>query len=138
MSIKLLYKWSLQRPDGKDNFGDLLSEYIIRKITKKKVVLINKRFLKRYKYFFRTYLSVGSIIRLANKNSIVWGSGIMSKNEKIKNAKFLAVRGPMTRQRILELGCAVPEVYGDPAILLPKLYNKKAVKKFKLGIIPHF
>jgi len=32
----------------------------------------------------------------------------------------------------------VPEVYGDPAIVLPRYYNPDVKKKFKIGVIPHY
>jgi pyruvyltransferase len=31
-----------------------------------------------------------------------------------------------------------PEVYGDPALLLPEVYNPKIEKKYKIGLIPHW
>lgn len=34
-----------------------------------------------------------------------------------------SVRGPVTRNILMDLGYDVPSVYGDPAILLPLFYN---------------
>ena len=31
-----------------------------------------------------------------------------------------------------------PEIYGDPALLVPYVYNPNIEKKYKLGIIPHY
>ena len=78
---------------------------------------------------------------LSNKNTIVWGAGVIDKNERLDNPpkKILAVRGPLTRQWLLEKGIPCPEIYGDPAMLIAEIYMPKDIKKrYKLGIIPHY
>ena len=52
---------------------------------------------------------------------------------------FRAVRGPKTRETYMEQGCWVPEVYGDPALLLPYIYTPKELKlpSVDLCFIPH-
>lgn len=83
-------------------------------------------------------IAIGSIIQwYSSKRCLVWGSGIISRQDYIKKSKFLAVRGNYTLQRIKELGHTPPKVLGDPAILLPIIYKKKLEKIFRLGIIPH-
>ena len=42
------------------------------------------------------------------------------------------------RNELLKLGYDCPEIYGDIGLLLSKFYNPSVVKKYKLGIIPHF
>lgn len=137
MSIKLFW-WTLGREDGKDNFGDILSKYIVEKISLKKVAKVPHPSMRRYKYFFKHYLAIGSILEVANTNSIIWGSGIIRENQFVKKAKFLAVRGPRTRKRLLELGYKVPQVYGDPGILISDIFPENTQKRYELGIIPHY
>ncbi|ARV08960.1 hypothetical protein BTO05_04665 [Winogradskyella sp. PC-19] len=133
-----LYWWSKSKLslDEPENFGDLLSKYIVQKISGKEVKWFNPN--KKRLITPKHYLAIGSIITVATEKSIVWGSGIISKTDEVKNATFLAVRGPQTRQYLLQKNYSVPEVYGDPAILLPKLYNPKLEKRYDVGIIPHY
>lgn len=138
MAIRL-YWWHEKRDNGDENYGDLLSKYLVEKIAQQKVIDIKHPAVGWHKYFFKHYVTIGSIISSATKNSIVWGSGIIKSNDNIRDAKFTAVRGPKTRKRILELGFQCPEVYGDPGILLPLYYNNSTIKKkYKIGIIPHY
>ncbi len=137
MNIRL-YWWQEKREDGRENYGDLMSKYLVEKISNKKIITVNHPSKRLYKHLFKHYISIGSIISSANKNSIVWGSGIIKKEDNIRDAKFLAVRGPKTRARILEKGFNCPEVYGDPALLMSDYYNPQVNKKYKIGIIPHY
>ncbi|PWR21256.1 polysaccharide pyruvyl transferase family protein [Zavarzinia aquatilis] len=53
--------------------------------------------------------------------------------------RVYATRGPMTRSLMLEAGIGdIPPVYGDPALLLPLLFDLKREPEYDLGIIPHF
>lgn len=133
-----LFWYSKGRIDGKENYGDLLSFFIVEKISKKRIITVKHPQKKIFSFFIKHYLAIGSIIRLCSKNSIVWGSGIIESNEKILKAKFLSVRGPRTRKRLLELGYEVPESYGDPGLLITDFVNNNVSKKYKLGIIPHY
>ncbi|MCK6607364.1 MAG: polysaccharide pyruvyl transferase family protein [Flavobacterium sp.] len=133
-----VYWWALKAQGEIDNYGDILAPFLAEKLSGKKVVKVSHPMQRWYKWFIKHYVTVGSIICAASKNSIVWGSGIIKKNENVRAAKFVAVRGPRTRKRLLELGYQVPEVYGDPALLLPKFISNVAEKKYALGIIPHY
>ncbi|AUP78184.1 polysaccharide pyruvyl transferase family protein [Flavivirga eckloniae] len=137
MGIRLFW-WQGKRQDGRENYGDLMSKYLVEKISNEKVKTVLNPSKRRYKYLLKHYLSIGSIVSYANKKSIVWGSGIIKNNDTIRNAKFLAVRGPLTRAGIIEKGFSCPEIYGDPALLIPCYYNKQVSKKYAIGIIPHY
>ncbi|GGD02356.1 polysaccharide pyruvyl transferase family protein [Hyunsoonleella pacifica] len=137
MKIRL-YWWQEKRKDGRENYGDLMSKYLIEKISNSTVKTVTHPSRRLYKYLLKHYISIGSIISSANENSIVWGSGIIKKDDNIRDAEFLAVRGPKTRKRILEKGFNCPEVYGDPALLMPEYYSSKIDKKYSIGVIPHY
>lgn len=123
--------------DDANNFGDVITPQLLKWLGAQSVVKIDTEY-----YSFENYLTIGSILSLSNKKSIVWGSGFISENSIFKYGKpkkILAVRGPLTRNRVLELGVDCPKVYGDPALLLPRFYMSKDIKKsYKLGIIPHY
>lgn len=126
-----VYWWN---GDGNKNFGDLIGPYLVEKISGRKPVWVNPKYCFRKHYFV-----AGSILWSARRNSVIWGSGIISREEKInKPKKIFAVRGPLTRKRLLDLGYFCPEVYGDPGLLLPLFYQPKIKKKYKLGVIPHY
>jgi len=135
-----LFWWSepylMDKP--KENYGDLLGAYLVAKISKKRIIWSHPK--KRY---FRDiwqpiYVTIGSILAHVNKKCIVWGSGIINEDQIVKPAKFLAVRGPETRRVLMSQGYDVPEIYGDPALLLPNYYHPKIEKKYALGIVPHY
>ncbi|MUP41800.1 polysaccharide pyruvyl transferase family protein [Gramella aestuarii] len=122
----------------RENYGDLLSKYIVEKISEKTVEWVQPKKQSWFKRNKKNYLSTGSIIHHATEKSVVWGSGIIDNDQLISKATFLAVRGPQTRKYLLNFGYECPEVYGDPALLLPSIYNPNLPKRFSLGIIPHY
>lgn len=117
------------------NFGDGLNPYFISHITGRKSILVSQ--FKGYEGDH--YIVIGSILGMATDKSIVWGAGYIGKGKVFKTPpkKICAVRGPKTRQKLLEENIECPEVYGDPALLLPRLYLPKVETKYDLGIIPH-
>jgi hypothetical protein len=129
--IKFIFK-------KKENYGDLLSKYLVEKISGKEIKWVHPKKQPWYKWDKTNYVTLGSVIHHASKDSIVWGSGIIDKMQALAKADFRAVRGPQTRKFLLDLGYECPEVYGDPALLLPKYYHPEFEKKYKLGIIPHY
>lgn len=126
------------------NWGDDMSRKIIHLINPKLNTITN-----RYSFNIRNYddyLCIGSIISwMTSSKSIIWGSGVVYPNQKLKfkPKEVLAVRGPLTRKYLLEQGVSCPEIYGDPALLFPRYYkvtysNNEDDKLYTLGIIPHF
>ena len=122
----------------KENYGDLLGRYLVEKIAQQKVVFTNPNKFSFNPFFKPVYVTIGSVLGNVNSKCVVWGSGIITKNQWVKKAVFLAVRGPKTRERLLSLGYQVPEIYGDPAILLPDYFFPNVEKSYALGIVPHY
>lgn len=127
----------LSYDEHRKNMGDILSPLIASHYGSKIVKRISKRNCKRFEHYFM----IGSILQRCTSKTIVWGSGIISEDAVLsqKPKKVLAVRGPLTRNKLLEQNIDCPEIYGDPALLLPEIYpDQTSEKKFQLGIIPHF
>lgn len=134
------------------NFGDALNPYFIKLLTNKTNIihyekLHNKRVRARISRLFNlnfkpreNFMVIGSILELADSNTIVWGSGFISEKSylKVKPKKILAVRGPLTRKKVINQGIECPEIFGDPCLLLPRYYHPNVKKKYELGLIPHY
>lgn len=130
-----IYSWWPRAPQP-GNFGDILTPYLIKKITGASPFHINAKGLSAYP---NNILAVGSIISAASNGVNVWGSGIMQITDKPNpRATYHAVRGPLTRNRILDNGGDCPEIYGDPALLLPRFYTPTVEKSYRYGIVPHY
>ena len=135
-----VFWWSSVKFEGKpkENFGDILSKYLVEKISNKRVIWKQPKKMTWNFFGKKVYFTTGSILSHANKNTVVWGSGIISKKDEVDHAEFLAVRGPETYNYLKSKNYKVSEVFGDPAVLLPKYYNPKHEKTHDLGIIPHY
>ena len=86
------------------------------------------------------YLAIGSILGGANSRAEIWGSGFIRSEERVLEPPLAihAVRGPLTRSALLAQGIECAEVYGDPALLLPRFFNPRVEKKYDIGIVPHY
>lgn len=136
------------------NFGDCLSPYIISKLSglcilskKASISWINLfKCLLKYpgliKYYVLPYqknlLAVGSIMNLGNKKSIIWGSGFLDSRDSFFGGKIYATRGPLSEEKAENMGGNLCGIYGDPALLLPLIYQPNIKKKYKVGIVPHW
>lgn len=125
---------------NKENWGDDINYWFLKEIVKPDIISYDLSL--RTRFFNKPYiLGIGSLLTFFPlDNAIVWGSGVMSKDKPIigKPKEVRAVRGPLSRKRLLDAGIDCPEIYGDPALLLPLYYAPKVEKKYKLGIVPHY
>lgn len=148
---------SLYYCQGLDNFGDELSAYIVEKLSKRPVAFACST--KNDKL-----VAIGSLLTydVIHSDSIVWGTGTLTKNavkifpklfplkrslptliRRLKNtnqhiANIRAVRGPLTRKALIDEGIACPKIYGDPAIVMPRICHPKINKQTKIGLILHY
>lgn len=142
---------------GLDNFGDELSVYIVEKLSQKSAVFANSTDDGKL-------VAIGSLLTydVIHSDSVIWGTGTLTKNavklfpkvfpltrslptlarrlkESNKNvASIRAVRGPLTRKALIDAGISCPEIYGDPAIVMPRIYHPKPTTKSKVGLILHY
>lgn len=122
------------------NWGDDINYYFLKEIIQRPISMYNRiSIANRMK--LKNYLVIGSTISmLCKKNTEIWGAGIIEDIQKlkIKPSKVHAVRGPLTRKILLNNGINCPEIYGDPALLIPLYYTPRLKKKHKYGFIPHY
>jgi hypothetical protein len=84
-------------------------------------------------------ISTGSIIRFARPDMQVLGSGAISHNDEIEpRASYKWVRGPLTAELVRKSGAYCPEIYGDPAMLLPRIFKQNIKPDIEVGIFAHY
>lgn len=116
------------------NWGDDLNRYLVEFISGKRVVHARCQ-LRPQTY----YLCIGSILQwYSSKNAVVWGTGLIEPALVPSCKEIRAVRGPLTRLELIKQGHECPEIYGDPALLLPRFYYPIVEKKYKIGLICHY
>ena len=113
------------RPDdGSINFGDFLSPVIVDQC------------LRTHGFTMwdeapcdPRLLALGSILQSAFDGDIVWGSGLNLRSgkdderfAKVTRLDIRALRGPRTQEVMRRRGISVPDIFGDPALLLPSLF----------------
>ena len=124
--------------DGPGNFGDRLTEYLLRH------ALLGPREI------FARYRLIGSIIDPENLGRDLstlgpddriayWGCGardaVRPAPELLARCEFFSVRGPLTREL---LGIAADVPLGDPGLLLPLLIPASKASRKQTVCIPHY
>lgn len=141
-----LYRWYHSENGATENLGDYLAEIIVDYMLSLKKIDRNKYIAHR-----KNLYTVGSILGTGMCNATVWGSGYIDKYivgstykkilPKLRQLDIRAVRGPLTREVLLSAGYTCPEIYGDPAILLPLIYTPNTppdLPKDDYKIVRHF
>ena len=89
-------------------------------------------------------MTIGSVHMAFRAGDVVWGSGVngffLDRLDSVE-LDVRAVRGPLSRTYLLDNGVkSVPEVYGDPAALLPSFRPDLISTEPRSGslFVPHF
>lgn len=144
-----LFYYNLFYWDGEKNAGDDFNKDILKHY--------NIRFKKR-SYAKSTLIGVGSILesivipqkaecdkKIKYEPVNVMGSGFIERRDEeekaIKELYVLAIRGALTLERLKRLDKVSFDenlVLADPGLMASVLYKWRNVKKYNVGIIPHY
>lgn len=128
-----LHWW--RRPYGKINVGDYLSCVIVEWMKKECGITSDSSYNGKTHHLY----ALGSIIDSGFQDATVWGSGCLQDHmfwwRKNRKLDICSVRGPLTREVLQKNGYNCPEIYGDPAILMPMIYKPKDIKKNKNYVV---
>jgi len=116
-----LFFW---RPDdGTINFGDYLSLVVVEQCLRQSGYTLTDETSRQARMF-----AIGSVLHYARDGDVIWGSGINGRagqddlNRRVQTLDVRAVRGPRTQEVLRRRGLSVPDVFGDPALLLPQMF----------------
>lgn len=121
------------------NWGDAVSPVLSQLVTGRRAELVDYT-----EYPDEPHLMIcGSTLKWASATSVLWGvgeiaAGMSFVRRRSRPREVAAVRGPLTRQRLIAAGIPCPDVYGDPALLFPRYYHPPAQPEYELGVIPHY
>jgi pyruvyltransferase len=128
------------RPRQGTNFGDELGPVIAELALQRRGLRLDSPARRN-----RRLLTVGSILHSARSGDVVWGAGVngkhLSHRFRATTLDVRAVRGPLTKGFLEEREIACPEVFGDPASLLPHLLPKLAScvnVGHEVVLLPHY
>jgi hypothetical protein len=113
--------------DGHPNFGDDMTPWLLPRYG---ILPVHRRASEA------RLAGVGSILEFLPQtyDGAIWGSGLMADGRHpLPDAHVLAVRGPLTAERI---GATGSVAYGDPGLLVSR-HVAKPPSQFHIGIVPH-
>jgi pyruvyltransferase len=101
------------------NAGDVASGVLVANILADQVAVMDAAPLDT-----PNLVGIGSIMHWADSQSVVWGTGMISPANIPEStpAKVLAVRGPLTRDRMTAAGIPCPDLMGDPGVLVSEMF----------------
>ena len=119
----------------KENVGDLLGPLLVQKI-------LDSKGLRIHDINKRKLLTIGSVMHFADTGDTLWGTGVNGKvadtEHHYADLDVRAVRGPLTAEYLKRKSINVPEIYGDPGVLVADLWPRsQATEPGKVLYIPH-
>ena len=128
------------------NCGDELSLVVVEWMLNRKGLSLSKT-VKSTKLL----VAIGSHFFYFYDDATIWGSGVRQyQTRRFAITKYLhfpifqkldirSVRGPLTRDYLISLHHNCPKIYGDPAILMPLIFQPDTIeKKHEITIIPNY
>lgn len=141
MEIETVRCWSGGGPQNKVwNWGDAISPLVFELVSGKKPNVIDYKNLSTDPHL----MICGSTLKWATSGSVLWGVGEIAENMHfvqgdVKPLHVAAVRGPLTREKLLSANIPCPEIFCDPAFVLSTyLKPTPSPKKYRIGVIPHY
>lgn len=134
----LVLRWATEGVVAQ-NWGDKLNPYMAERISGSTVIHRADIYpfpARPVHYWIGSHLGTAC----ADPNGVVWGAGFISATVPITGQprKIHAVRGWLSNARLRNEGFPAPDVVGDIALILPRLYTpKRTYDRKALGIIPH-
>lgn len=127
---KVLLKQFVSTP----NAGDLASAIIVSHVASCDVEVVGEAAAEA-----PNLIAIGSILHWADENSVIWGTGFIDETVTLaaRPKSVLAVRGPLTWERLRQQGVSSPPIFGDPGVFLPQVYAKQPSHD-ALGLVPHY
>lgn len=122
------------------NWGDKLNPYMATRLSDAPFVH-RKDVLRQVGLPVHYWIGSHLASACATPNSVVWGAGFIRGDDRVSGApgRVCAVRGWKSVARLREAGIDCPDVVGDAALLLPRLYTPKSdLPRAPLGVIAHF
>lgn len=120
------------------NWGDKLNPVLVSMISGRTVLNAND-------FFNLTDMPIYSVVgsglgEIRHSNSVIWGQGFARYDDGVcvPPRQVCAVRGPLSRQKLLNAGLHCLPIFGDPALLLPRYFNDYVEKRHRIGLIPHY
>ncbi|TSA39783.1 hypothetical protein D4R30_00600 [archaeon] len=115
---------------GERNFGDQITPLLLEHVGCIPVLTTPQH---------SQFIGAGSILEYVNDDykGVILGTGLLTGNtrRRFQNARILAIRGQLTRDRIQ----APPNtVLGDTGLLISDIFTARAKKKYALGLVPHY